>query len=88
MIPTIQTDGKLTSVYTANMTLWFSYETLIAFRIGAEKVVSENVWTKTTAKHLNEIDRGDKASRVKHDVFLAKWKELTENKPMPQGLLG
>jgi hypothetical protein len=89
-MPTIQTDcnGKLVSVYTNEMTLWFSYNTLIAFRLGAEKVVHENSWSNTTGKHLNQIDGGDKASRVNEATFKAKWKELTGNKPVPQGLLG
>jgi hypothetical protein len=87
-VPTIQTDcnGKLVTVFTDDMTLWFSYSTLVAFRIGAEKVVSENVWSKTTGKHLNQI--ADKSNRVPHETFLAKWKELSGNKPLPQGVLG
>ena len=87
-LPTLQTDGKLTTIYTDNMTLWFSYQTLVAFRIGAEKVVHQNDWSNTTGKHLNQIDKGDRENRVNATVFQAKWKELTSNKPLPQGILG
>lgn len=86
-VPSIQIDGHSAVVHMDNMSLWFSYAELIAFRIGAEKVVSENVWSKTTGKHLNECDMGKKEQRVKYDVFIAKWMELTKL-PMPQGLLG
>lgn len=86
-MPTIQSDKNFTTVYTDNMTLWFSYTTLIAFRVGAEKVVHENSWSNTTGKHLNQIDGGEAANRVNRETFLAKWKELT-SKPSPQGLLG
>lgn len=86
-IPTIQTDKNFTTIFTDNMTLWFSYTTLVAFRVGAVKVVHENSWSNTTGKHLNQIDGGDKASRVNHETFLAKWKELTGEKALT-GLLG
>jgi len=88
MLPSIQVDGKLTTVHTDEMTLWFSYTTLVAFRLGAEKVVQKNEWSVTTAKHLNQIDKGDVANRVDGPTFARKWKELTGNKPVPQGLLG
>lgn len=87
-IPSIQTDKNFTTVYMDNMTLWFSYTTLVAFRVGAVKVVHENSWSNTTGKHLNQIDGGDKANRVNREVFRSKWAELTDNKVMPQGILG
>jgi hypothetical protein len=61
-----------------NLTLWFSYKTVVAFRVGPEMVVHENYWSKTTGKHLNLIDGGDKKSRLKPDPFQAKWDELAE----------
>lgn len=50
-------NGKLTRVYIGRKTtVWFSYETPIAFAIsGAGTFKSENVWTNATAKHLNSI---------------------------------
>lgn len=38
-----------------DLTLWFSYKTCIAFEIDGAAYKSENIWTKTTAKHLNQI---------------------------------
>lgn len=49
--------------------IYFSYKTPVAFRAGGKLVVRENDWGPTTGKHLNAIDGGDKASRVKSDVF-------------------
>ena len=41
-----------------NYTFWFSYKVLVAFQApNHPRVVHENNWTKTTAKHLNHIDR-------------------------------
>jgi len=35
--------------------LYFSYKTLVAFRDETGLKISENVWSKTTGKFLNEI---------------------------------
>jgi hypothetical protein len=41
------------------LTLWFSYETPIAYRIpGHAIVVRQNDWGATTGKHLNAVDGG------------------------------
>ena len=37
------------------LTLWFSYETVIAFQDTGNVVVSENVWGPTTGKHINAV---------------------------------
>ena len=90
-MPSIQVDGKFTTVFTDKMTLWFSYQTLIAFSINGDKVVCENVWTATTGKHLNMVDGGNKASRVKHKEFLRLYNDMTQDKPpkaTQQGLFG
>jgi hypothetical protein len=51
------------------ITLYFSYETCVGFWLsGHGRVVSENVWSNTTAKHLNTWEP-DKTRRVKHDEF-------------------
>lgn len=49
--------------------LWFSYHTLVAFRIiGEQLVVRENNWGITTGRHLNWIDGGsDEARRNRLD---------------------
>jgi len=55
------------------ITIWFSYETPIAFQVGGNpRVISENVWGKTTGKHLNSLDDGDRAAkalRLPRDAF-------------------
>jgi hypothetical protein len=58
-------------------TFWWSYETLVAFRVpGHPMVVHENVWTKTTGKHLTLIDGGRLKERVDADTFKRLLKEL------------
>ena len=55
---------------------YFSYETLVAFSSAKHGlVVRENVWSNTTGKHLNWINR-DKDSRVTEKVFSELYKEL------------
>lgn len=57
---------------TANLTLWYSYKTIIAYQDAQDGlVVSENAWTTTTGKHLNWIDGGNKKSRKPHADFEA-----------------
>lgn len=52
------------------LTLWFSYDTVVAFQVdGHLRRVCENCWQTTTGKHLNWIDGGDKKSRLAADIF-------------------
>lgn len=55
-------------VSIGSLTLYFSYETCIAFETPGNLRVSENVWSNTTGKHLNMIDRG-RVERMDRDVF-------------------
>ena len=62
---------------------WFSYDTLVAFRInGTEKedngglVVRENKWGPTTGKHLNAIN-DNKYCRVDSKTFARLFKKYT-----------
>lgn len=83
-LPTISSYGNYSSVgYGAhtlrvtvgNVTVWFSYQTAVAFQVlGQKMVICENVWTPTTGKHLNMIDP-DKSHRVGHDEFQRLWSE-------------
>ncbi len=46
------------------VTLWFSYQTIIAFYFPiVGKYVRQNEWGPTTGKHLNWIDGGDKKAK-------------------------
>ena len=62
-----------TAVTIGTLTLHFSYVTVIAYRAGDSIVVSENVWSQTTGKHLNRIDGGGtyKSARLPHAEFKA-----------------
>jgi len=63
---------KSLTVSVGELTLYFSYETLIAFdcpRYGFW--ISENVWGTTTGRHLNEI-HPDKTLRVGNFAFNAQ----------------
>jgi hypothetical protein len=73
-MPTIKRDNQATCVEFGFVTVWFSYETPIAFQFeGQPRVVSENVWSATTGRHLSAIDGGDKKSRVDHAQFGKIW---------------
>lgn len=53
-----------------NLTLWYSYNTIIAFRGGGYPMtVRQNDWSTTTGKHLNAIDGSDKKGRVSGEKF-------------------
>ncbi len=59
-----------------NVVIWYSYQTPVAFQIGRDElVVCENVWSKTTGKHLNLIDDGPKDRRLSREAFLKLWEE-------------
>lgn len=77
MLPKISTYGEYSnSNYGAHclevdlgpLSLYYSYSTIVAFSDGHGLVVSENVWSKTTGKHLNWI-QNDKKQRVSHEEF-------------------
>ena len=50
-------NDNLTRLYLGdNITIWFSYETPVAFAIRGEGTFkSENIWSRTTQRHLNDI---------------------------------
>ena len=54
---------------------YFSYKTLVAFTYDYKLYVRENDWSTTTGKHLNWIDGGLKANRLKSDDFENKYNE-------------
>lgn len=61
------------------ITVWFSYQTPIAFQVdGHTRVVRHNEWGPTTGKHLNAIDGGDRKSRVSGADFEKAWSEQVE----------
>jgi len=53
-------------------TIFYSYNTTVAVKTPVETYVCENVWSVTTAKHLNRIEEltgSDKEYRMKYQDF-------------------
>lgn len=62
-------------VCIGSLTLYFSYETVVAFNSPKSGFhIRENDWSSTTGKHLNAIDR-DKSIRIPGVEFEAKLNE-------------
>lgn len=55
----------------------FSYQTCVAILDGAEWIVSENVWSRTTAKHLTQETPIPAKDRLPHDEFARRLTEIT-----------
>ena len=52
--------------------IYYSYNTTVAIRTPLETYVSENVWSVTTAKHLNKIEEltgSDREYRMRYKDF-------------------
>lgn len=83
-LPTIKSYGDYKSgnygahslrVDIGTLSLYFSYETVIAFQDASGLVVRQNDWSTTTGKHLNWIDGGgtiEKKKRLKSEDFEAQ----------------
>lgn len=56
---------------------WYSYNTLVAFRIDGEFHIIKNYWGTTTGKHLNWIN-SDKDIREDEDTFNANFERLSK----------
>ncbi len=61
--------GSSRFVTLGNLTLYFSYKTIVAFEDGFKTIVRVNDWGNTTGRHLNCIDNGNKADRVVSEKF-------------------
>jgi hypothetical protein len=61
---------NFTIVTIGDLKLAFSYETIIGFKEGWDLwIVSENIWSQTTGKHLNWLDDGSKKTRLDPYTF-------------------
>lgn len=70
---------KQIDVQVGSLTLNFSYQTVVAFSSPHSGfVISKNVWSTTTGRHLNEI-HPDKSLRVPNDVFMQMLKEVLKH---------
>ena len=74
-----QRNTKQIDVSVGNLTLNFSYNTVIAFNSPFSGfVISENVWSMTTGRHLNEI-HPDKSLRIPNKEFMQKLAETLKH---------
>lgn len=65
---------KCIAVEVGDMTFYFSYDTCVAYWAPGEgMVISENVWSTTTGRHLNLIN-DDKSERIPYNEFEKKLK--------------
>jgi hypothetical protein len=62
-------------VHLGPVSLGFSYETIVGIATQHVWTMSENVWSKSTGKHINMIG-GTTARRVPHDEFTAALKAV------------
>jgi len=56
--------NKVTVNYAS---FYFSYKTIVAFAVYQKFYVSENIWSRTTGKHLNMLC--EKKERINHSEF-------------------
>ncbi len=67
--------GSSRVVAIGKLTLWFSGEQAVAFSVGPETRVSENIWGRKTTKHLDMIDGGNAESRIPYEKFMDELEE-------------
>lgn len=72
-----------TAVQMGKRTVYYSYDTVVSFRGENSKgeyfnCTCQNMWGKTTGKHLNWIDGGDKKSRLHPEEFQKQLKRFLE----------
>lgn len=65
-------------VVIGSLTLWFSYKTCVAFDYRGEFFCIENLWSNTTGKFLNELER-DKDKRLPSELFDFKLNQVLGN---------
>lgn len=63
--------ANFTKVKVGPLTLWFSYETVIAFSTGLDIVARVNDWNNTTGRHIGELEP-DKKARIESNLFEAQ----------------
>ena len=79
-----QIDNK--SLYFENIgdnKIYYSYNTTVAFETPTKIFICENVWSVTTAKHLNRIEEitgRSKADRIKYKEFIDYCESYNINK--------
>ena len=66
------------TIHMRDIDIYFSYDTPVAFWVSgnSEPTVSENVWSRTTGKHINLIDGGNTNHRIDNDLFVSELDEI------------
>ena len=65
--------NTLSQVSLGDLTLFYSYNTIVGFNYKGELTLVENIYSKTTSRDLNLIDRGN---RVNLEVFKIRLRKL------------
>lgn len=87
-VPTLSLDKVASNLHTVTvgkLKLFYSYKTVIAYENAGKLTICENVWSSTTGKHLNIINR-DKSERLAHEVFLRRLGDMIERYGASKGL--
>ena len=77
----LNTTKSLSCIDYKGLTLYFSYNTLVAYFGLKGWTVCKNVWSNTTAKHLYKIN-ANKTIRIEHNDFIKKAEKDLNLKPL------
>jgi len=70
--------GTSLAIQIGKLVLYYSYNTVVAFRDREEGFfISENVWSRTTGKHLNWLE-SNKNNRMDYDDFRERLHEVLD----------
>lgn len=87
-LPRISYERNFAQVWINRVCLYYSYTILVAFQVRGERpVVRQNVWSRKTGQHLNDIDRGRddlEAVRRRVDETTFNWRFGLEAVPAMQ----
>lgn len=61
-----------------DITLYFSYKTLVALKDDNGLIISENLWGNTTSRHLNAIEPSEKPRMKRNDFIIEVKKRLAK----------
>ena len=79
----VEYDTNTLKIEMWGLTLWFSYQTVIAFQErGKAMRVCENAWSNTTGKHISAIDGGNKKARIPRDAFMQELNAIMTRKEL------
>lgn len=67
--------GSSRAVNIGDLTLYFSYKTVVAFSYKGEETIMKNYWNVVTGRHLNCIDDNHKI-RIDRNEFDIKLNKL------------